>query len=207
MSLIRVSADNPAALLAAAVLLFVLGVVGIASLPIQMLPNLEYPEININTSWRNAAPQEIEANIVEPQENVLRQVPGVVEMSSDVRAGNGNVNLVFDVGTDLQQAMLDVLNALNRAEQAPPDADEPGIQVGGWDFPVATLLVHPRIATPGTDVTRFQRVIEAQVEPALMKIDGVQRVNLNSQRDSLVLIDFDPYRAAALGVQVTDIAS
>ena len=207
MSLIRVSADNPAALLAAAVLLFVLGVVGIASLPIQMLPNLEYPEININTSWRNAAPQEVEANIVEPQETVLRQVPGVIEMSSDVRAGNGNVHLVFDVGTDLQQAMLDVLNALNRAEEAPPDADEPGIQVGGWDFPVATLLVHPKVATPGTDVTQFQRVIEAEVEPALTKIDGVQRVNLNSQRDSLVLIEFDPYRAAALGVQVTDIAN
>jgi len=207
MSLIRVSADNPAALLAAAVLLFVLGILGIISLPIQMLPNLEYPEININTSWRNAAPQEVEANIVEPQETVLRQVPGVVELSSDVRAGNGNVHLVFDVGTDLQQAMLDVLNALNRAEEAPPDADEPSIQVGGWDFPVATLLVHPRIATPGTDITQFQRVIEAEVEPALLQIDGVQRVNLNSQRDSLVLINFDPYRAAALGVQVTDIAN
>jgi len=207
MSLIRVSADNPAALLAAAVLLLVLGVVGIASLPIQMLPNLEYPEININTSWRNAAPQEVEANIIEPQETVLRQVPGVVEMSSDVRAGNGNVHLVFDVGTDLQQAMLDVLNALNRVDPAPPDADEPSIQVGGWDFPVATLLVHPKIATPGTDVAQFQRIIEAEVEPALIEIDGVQRVDLRSQRDSMVLINFDPYRAAALGVQVTDIAN
>tara|TARA_R110002049_G_scaffold115854_7_gene268060 strand:+ start:3244 stop:6333 length:3090 start_codon:yes stop_codon:yes gene_type:complete len=207
MSLIRVSADNPAALFAASVLLFVLGVAGIVSLPIQMLPDLEYPEININTSWRNAAPQEIEASIVEPQETVLAQVPGVVEMSSNVRAGRGNVHLSFDVGTDLQQAMLDVLNALNRAEQAPPGADEPSIQVGGWDFPVATLLVHPKIATPGTDVTQFQRIIEAEVEPALLKIDGVQRVNLNSQRDDLVLISFDAYRAAALGVQVTDIAN
>ena len=207
MSLIRVSADNPAALLAAAVLLFVLGIVGIASLPIQMLPNLEYPEININTSWRNAAPQEVEANIIEPQETVLAQVPGVVEMSSNVRAGNGNVHLVFDVGTDLQQAMLDVLNALNRADQAPPDADEPRIQVGGWDFPVATLLVHPKISTPGTDVAQFQRVIEAEVEPALLEIDGVQRLDLRSQRDGMVLINFDPYRAAALGVQITDIAN
>ena len=93
MSLIRVTADNPAALFAASVLLLVLGVAGIVSLPIQMLPNLEYPEINVNTSWRNAAPQEIEASIVEPQETVLAQVPGVVEMSSNVRAGNGNVHL------------------------------------------------------------------------------------------------------------------
>ena len=172
MSLIRISADNPAALLAAAVLLFVLGVAGVMSLPIQMLPNLEYPEINVNTSWRNAAPQEVEANLIEPQEMVLRQVPGVTELSSSVRAGSGNINMTFDVGTDLQQAMLDVLNALNRAEDAPPDADEPTIQVGGWDFPVATLLVHPKVSTPGTDVTQFQRVIETQVEPALLAIDG-----------------------------------
>jgi multidrug efflux pump subunit AcrB len=207
MSLIRVSADNPAALLAAAVLLFVLGVVGIASLPIQMLPNLEYPEININTSWRNAAPQEVEASIVEPQEVALRQVPGVIEMSSDVRSGNGNVNLSFDIGTDLQQAMLDVLNALNQAEPPPPDAEEPQIQVGGWDFPVATMLVHPLVPTPGIDVTDFQRVIDTEVEPRLLAIEGVQRVNLESERDPLVLIEFDPYRTAALGVQVSDIAN
>jgi multidrug efflux pump subunit AcrB len=207
MSLIRLSADNPAALLAAAVLLFVLGMVGIASLPIQMLPNLEYPEVNINTSWRNAAPQEVEASIVEPQEAALRQVPGVLEMSSDVRSGNGNVHLSFDIGTDMQQAMLDVLNALNSAEPPPADADEPSIQVGGWDFPVATLLVHPLVPTPGTDVTEFQRVLDTEVEPRLLQIDGVQRVNLRSERDPLVLISFDPYRAAALGVQVSDIAN
>ena len=207
MSLIRVSADNPAALLAAAVLLFVLGVVGIASLPIQMLPNLEYPEISINTSWRNAAPQEVEASIVEPQENALRQVPGVVEMSSDVRSGNGNVHLTFDIGTDLQQAMLDVLNALNHAEPPPDDANEPEIQVGGWNFPVATLLVHPLIPKPGTDVTDFQRILDTEVEPRLLEIDGVQRVNLRSEREPLVLISFDPYRTAALGVQVSDIAN
>ena len=207
MSLIRISADNPAALLAAAVLLFVLGTVGIASLPIQMLPNLEYPEININTSWRNAAPQEVEASIVEPQETALQQVPGVVEMTSNVSSGNGNVHLQFDIGTDLQQAMLDVLNALNHVEPPPPDADEPDIQVGGWDFPVATLLVHPLVPVPGTDVADFQRVLDTEVEPRLLKIDGVQRVNLQSERDELVLINFDPYRAAALGVQVSDIAN
>jgi multidrug efflux pump subunit AcrB len=207
MSLIRVSAENPAALLAAAVLLFVLGLVGIASLPIQMLPNLEYPEISVNTSWRNAAPQEVEASIVEPQEAALRQVPGVVEMSSDVRSGNGSVQMRFDIGTDLQQAMLDVLNALNNAEEGPPDADEPSIQVGGWDFPVATLLVHPKAPKPGTDVTDYQRIIDTEIEPRILAIDGVQRLNLQSERERLVMVSFDPYRAAALGVQVTDIAN
>ncbi|MEL7447877.1 MAG: efflux RND transporter permease subunit [Pseudomonadota bacterium] len=207
MSLIRLSADNPASLLAVAVLVLVLGVVAIVSLPIQMLPPIEYPEININTGWRSAAPQEVEANIVKPQEEALRNIPGVLQMSSNVRAGNGNVQLTFDVGTDLKQAMIDVLSALNNARELPPDAGEPQIQVGGWEHPVATLLVHPQVPVPGTDVTDFQRVIETDVEPRLLAIDGVQRIDLASERDEMVLITFDPYRTAALGVQVSDIAS
>ena len=206
MSLIRLCADNPASLLAAAVLIIVFGIIGIATLPIQMLPNIEYPEINVNTSWRNAAPQEIEANIIEPQEDALRQVPGVVELSSNIRSGNGNVSLEFDVGTDLQRAVIDVLNALNNVEEAPPDADEPEIQVGGWDFPVATLLVHHRDPQDRRDVSEFQRIIDNEVEPRILQIDGVQRINLRSERETMVLITFDPYRAAALGIQVSDIA-
>lgn len=206
MSLIRLSAENPAALLAVSVLVIVFGIVGIVALPIQMLPDIEYPEINVNTSWRNAAPQEIEASIVEQQEEALLQVPGVVELSSNIRAGNGNVNLRFDVGTDLQSAIIEVLNALNNVEEPPPDADEPEIQVGGWDFPVATLLVRHRDPDSRRDVSEFQRIVDNEVEPRLLAVDGVQRVDLASERETIVLITFDPYRAAALGIQVSDIA-
>lgn len=206
MSLIRLSADNPAALLAAAVFVLVVGAAAIIALPIQMLPNIEYPEININTGWRSAAPQEVEANIIKPQEEALRNIPGVLEMSSNVRPGNGNVHLQFDLGTDLQQAMIDVLSALNNAADLPVDAGEPQIQVGGWDSPVATLLVHPRTPDLDADVTDFQQIIESEVEPRISRIDGVQRVNLRSERDPLVLVQFDPYQAAALGIQVSEIA-
>ncbi len=207
MSLIRLSADNPAALLAAAVLVIVFGIVGIVTLPIQMLPDIEYPQINVNTSWRNAAPQEIEANIVEPQEEALRQVSGVVNLASNIRPGNGNVRLEFDVGSDLQTAVIDVLNALNNVPETPPDADEPEIQVGGFDFPVATLLVHSSDPASRRDVSEFQRVIDNEVEPRLLAVPGVQRVRLQSEREEMVLITFDPYRAAALGIQVSDIAA
>jgi multidrug efflux pump subunit AcrB len=207
MSLIRLSTDNPASLLAAAVLIIVFGIVAIVALPIQMLPDMEYPEINVNTSWRSAAPQEIEANIVKPQEVALRGVPGMLEMSSNVRAGSGNVHMTFDIGTNLQQAMIDVLSALNNTQDLPVDAGEPQIQVGGWDFPVATLLVHPRVPVPETDVADFQNIIDAEVEPRLLRIEGVQRVDLASERDEMVLITFDPYRTAALGVQVSEIAN
>ena len=207
MQLIRLSTRNPAALLATAVLILTFGILAVIDLPIQMLPNLEYAEINVGTSWRSSAPQEVEASIIKPQEEALRGIPGMVEMSSNVRAGGGNINMLFDVGTDLQQAMIDVLSALNNAPDLPADAGEPQIQVGGWEQPVATLLVHPRVPVPGTDVTAYQRIIEEEVEPRLLRIEGIQRVDLNSERDEMVLITFDPYRTAALGIQVSDIST
>ena len=54
MSLIRMSTRNPAALLAAAVLVLTFGIIAVVELPIQMLPNLEYAEINVSTSWRSS---------------------------------------------------------------------------------------------------------------------------------------------------------
>ncbi len=206
MSLTRLSTDNPAALAAAAFFILVVGVVAIISLPIQMLPNIEYPQININTGWRSAAPQEVEANIIKPQEEALRNVPGVLQMSSNVRAGGGGVRLEFALGTDLQQAMIDVLSALNNVADLPPDAGEPNINVGGFDMPLATLLVHPREDRSDTDVSAYQEIIETYVEPRLNRIDGVQAVDLRSGRDTMVLVNFDPYQAAALGIQVSEIA-
>ncbi|MEM9383438.1 MAG: efflux RND transporter permease subunit [Pseudomonadota bacterium] len=206
MSLTRLSADHPPALLASAAMVIILGVVGVATLPIQMLPDIEYPQINIHTDWRAAAPQEVEANIIKPQEDALRAVPGVVKMSSRINAGGGNIRLDFDLETDLRQAMLDVLSALNNTDDLPSDAQEPSIQVGGWDAPMATLLVHPQVPVPGTDVTAFQRIIEDEVEPRLLAVDGVQRVDLASEREPLVLVTFDPHRAANLGVEISQIS-
>ena len=187
MSLIRLSADNPASLLAAAVLVIVFGIVGIVTLPIQMLPDIEYPQINVNTSWRNAAPQEIEANIIEPQEEALRQVTGVVELSSNISPGNGNVNLQFDVGSDLTTAVIDVLNALNNVPDTPPDANEPEIQVGGFDFPVATLLVHGVEAGDPRDVSEFQRTIDNDAARGLVAAVGKKQTELLEAIDRVVL--------------------
>ena len=61
MRLIHLSTKNPAALLAVAVLILAFGIIAIVKLPIQMLPNLEYAEINVFTAWRSSAPQEVEA--------------------------------------------------------------------------------------------------------------------------------------------------
>ena len=183
------------------------GGMAIANLPIQLLPTIEQPQINIANFWRAAAPEEMEATIIEPQESVLRNTPGLTDISSFVSRGQGFINLTFAVGTDIQTAKLDVINNLNQAPPRPADAMEPQVSVGGGrQTPgAASLLIRVLPENPDKDLANYQQLIEEHVEPRLARIPGVSRVDLNGEQPREVHIEFDPYRAAALGVQVSDI--
>ena len=80
----------------AVALVALFGLTSISSLPIQLLPDIEQPQISVANFWRAAAPEEMEANIVEPQENVLRNTPGLTDISSFIGRGQGFLNLTFN---------------------------------------------------------------------------------------------------------------
>ena len=193
------------AVVVALVVLF--GGMSAANLPIQLLPTLEEPQISIANFWRAAAPEEMEATIIEPQESVLRNTPGLTSISSFVSRGQGFINLTFAVGTDIQTAKLDVINNLNQAPPRPADATEPQVFAGGGrQTPgAASLLVRVLPENPDKELANYQKLIEEHVEPRLARIPGVSRVDLAGEQPRELHIVFDAYRAAALGIQVNDI--
>jgi len=202
MNLTRISTHNPAGTLVSLLLIAIFGVLAITKLPIQLLPDIQRPQISVFNNWRSAAPQEMESNIIEPQENVLRQVPGVVEMTSNISQGFGRVSLTFEVGSNMQEAMINVINALNQTPPRPLDANEPFINVGGGGGSpnLASLLIRMAPDNPDTDFAKYQKLIDDIVEPRLRQITGVGSVQLQSRRPKELHILFDPYRAAALGI-------
>ncbi len=212
MNLTRTSLANPAAILAVAALVVLFGVLAILSRPIQLLPDLSQPQISIFNNWRQAAPEEMESYIIEPQEDVLRNTPGVVEISSQVSRGFGRISLTFDVGTDMQQAMVNVITNLNQAPPRPVDAGEPfvagGGGFGGGDN-AATMQIYPHADNPEKDLyqPRYQKIFDDTVEPRLARISGVSRVDMSGRRPSEVRITFDPYRMAALGIPIGTVVS
>jgi multidrug efflux pump subunit AcrB len=207
MNLTDLSTRQWPSVAAAVALVALFGLTSIAVLPIQLLPNIEEPQISIANFWRAAAPEEMEANIVEPQENVLRNTPGLTGINSFIGRGTGFVNLTFAVGTDIQTAKLDVINNLTQAPPRPGDALEPMVNAGGGqqDLPAASLLIRVLPDNPVRELSSYQKLIEDQVEPRLARIPGVSQVNLQSEQPRELQITFDSYRAAALGVQINDI--
>jgi multidrug efflux pump subunit AcrB len=209
MNLTELSTRHWPSVAVAVALVVLFGILSITSLPIQLLPTIEEPQINVANFWRAAAPEEMEASIIEPQENVLKNTPGLTDISSFVSRGAGFVNLTFAVGTDIQTAKLDVINNLNQAPPRPADAIEPQVFAGGGGQTpgAASLLVRVLPDNPDKELANYQRLIEEFVQPRLARIPGVSRVELQGEQPREVHIEFDSYRAAALGIQVNDIIS
>jgi multidrug efflux pump subunit AcrB len=209
MNLSERSLENPAAVAAAAAIVVLFGLLAMLRLPIQLLPDTRQPQLFINAEWREAAPAELEEALIEPIEEAMRGLPGLVEMRSESNRGRGGVQLTFEVGTDMTLVMLDVVSRLNTLPPLPPDADEPQV-FGGDNFQTqnaASVLIRPTEGHSVPDIAvQYQQFIEEVVEPRLARVPGVSRVNLEGGRPREVQVTFDPHRLAALGLSPQRVA-
>jgi len=209
MRLTERSLHNPAAVVAAAGIVVLFGMLALLKLPIQLLPDTKQPQLFVNANWREAAPAELEEALIEPIEDAMQGLPGLVEMRSESNRGRGGVRLTFEIGTDMTRVMLDVVSRLNTLPPLPPDADEPQVFGGdNWQTESAgSLLVRPLPGHSVPDVAAaYQKLMEEVVKPRLARVPGVSRVNLEGGRPREVQITFDPHRIAALGITPQHIA-
>lgn len=202
MNLTRLALTNPVATLVGVLMVLLFGVISLGRLPVQLTPEVERPEITIKTVWRAAAPEEVEAEIIEPQEVVLRGLPGMTEMLAQAQRGQGQITVKFVVGMDMGRALLEVLNRLNRVPRYPEDADEPVLSsVGGSSRPIAWFILK---TTEGNsrDIAGYQNYIEEVVQTRFERVQGVALSEVRGGRETEIRITFDPYRAASLGVEL-----
>lgn len=209
MNLTRAALKNPAAIIVIVALILVFGIMSVFKLPIQLTPDIEQPQINIATGWRSAAPAEMESVIIEPIENVVKNTQGVTKVTTNIQRGFGNITLTFDVGADMQKAMLDVINNLNQAPPIPLDAMDPIVSAGGGRGGpnTASLMIKTLPDNPTHDLGQYQKLIEDVVRPRFSRIPGMGQVNLQSHRPRELRITFDPLKTAALGLSLSSISS
>ena len=206
MNLTRISLSNPVAVIVGILLVTLFGLISINYLPIQLIPVVERPVITITTGWRAAAPKEVEAEIVEPQEDVLRGLPGMTKLVSESSRGSGKLTITFNSGIDMQRALLEVLSRLNRVQHYPEDASEPTLSlVGDNTRPIAWLIIKP---LPGNErpINTYQDFIEDVAQTRLERVPGIAQAGAFGGRKKEIRITFDPYLAASLGVELPDAA-
>lgn len=196
---------SPAAVAVGVAVVILFGVFALWRLPIQLFPDIDRPQIGIETDWRSETPREVESQLVQPEEDVLQGIPGLQEMDGFANSGGGYVQLTFALGTDMKNTLVDVIGRLNRLPPLPADALKPIVQLASNQDSNATLLYVFMQKRPGNarDINSYEPFLKNVVLPRLEAVPGVGSAQINSNGGTEELdIVFDPLRAAELGIQI-----
>ena len=205
MYLTRSCLANPRALFVGVILLFIFGSISLSRLPIQLTPELEEPEITITTKWRSASPNEVEAEIIEPQEDVLRGLPGLTEIRAKAFESRGEINLTFAVGVDMRRALIEVMNRLNQISDYPDDAEEPSISTVGQDARAIAWFIIKTSNDNERSIESYRDFVEEVIQSKFERVPGVARSEIYGGSEKELRISFDPYKIADAGIQLSNV--
>jgi HAE1 family hydrophobic/amphiphilic exporter-1 len=197
MNLIQLSIRQPVSTFAGVILVVLFGLLGLSRLPVQLTPDVEAPTITVSTNWFGASPYEIEKEIVERQEEVLKSVMGLQKLESSAFDGMSEVVLTFKVGANLESAMSRVANKLNEVKRYPDNADKPIISgSGGESSPVIWTMLKMREGDPSR-ITTYRSFFENDVRHILERVPGVGSLFVFGGTEKRLEVVVDPVQLAS----------
>jgi HAE1 family hydrophobic/amphiphilic exporter-1 len=204
MKLIAFCIRYPVTVIVGIILALLFGVISLTRIPMQMTPTVDRPEISIETTYRGAAPQEVENEIVDRQEEKLTSIQNLREMTSTSYEGRGVITLLFDWGINKDVARLEVSEKLDLVQDFPNDAERPVIRAVSSDeeTPIAWIILYT-----SRDINEVRLEADDVIKPRLERVGGVGAVWLfgGQEREVHVVLDYAAMAARGLTVrQVRD---
>ncbi|MBW1833061.1 MAG: efflux RND transporter permease subunit, partial [Deltaproteobacteria bacterium] len=160
--------------------------------------------ISVSTTWPGAAPLEIETEILEPQEDVLKNVQGLTRMESTASMNSGSITLEFEVDTVIEEALVRVTNKLSQVPSYPDSVREPVVQTANSAGPPLAVIA---IRDPNKgSVAAYRTWVENEILPEIDRIPGVAGIFFIGGQDTEVHVLFDARALAARGLSVQGVA-
>ena len=181
----------------------VIGIFFISILPVDLLPSIAYPRIGVRIQAPGVSPEVIVDEITKPLEEAFAATDGVLQIFSQTREGRASINLSFQPGGNIDQALNDATAAFNRARGRLPDIiEEPRI----FKFDPSQLPVYEFALTSpdlrGVDLRIFA---EEELGRELGVVPGVAGVDVSGGVQEEVRVNIDLERLQAIGVGLTDV--
>ena len=201
MTLSDISIKNPvfAWMLMAALIIF--GVICYGRLGVGQLPDVDFPIVSISLTWEGAAPEVMEADVVDIAEDALMSIQGVREISSSVAQGSANITVEFDLGKNIDVAVQDVQAKIDQAQRSLPKDLDPAIvsKVNPDDHPILMLSVSSS-KLPLKDLMTY---VQDHLKNQFATISGVGDIFLGGflDRNLRIWVDADKLEAYQLTVQ------
>ena len=205
MDLIKYSLEKPVSVTVGVILILVFGIIGFNKLPVQLTPDVETPQITVKTTWGGATPYEIEKEIIEQQEEVLKGLQGLTKMESSSYNSYGEITLSFELSTSLDEALLRVSNKINEVGAYPENVNRPIIESAGANAsPVIWMMLKPLADNPES-INHYRSYFEDNVRQHIERVKGVGSLFIFGGTLSELHITLDMNRMATHNITINQI--
>jgi len=205
MNPIQFSIEKPVTVIVGILLIALFGLISLFKMPYQLSPSVIEPVISVRTIWPGATPYEIERDIIEEQEEVLKGIPGLVEMESSSFNGRGSITLRFEVDMEVEEALLRVSNRLDEVPSYPENVDKPVIRAtGASTSPVIWMILRKKPDNPNS-IRTYQTYFENEVRQYLERVEGVGDLLVMGGTEKEMHIIVDPQKLAAYKLTVSEL--
>ncbi|MBC8751035.1 efflux RND transporter permease subunit [Paraburkholderia podalyriae] len=204
MSLSRPFILRPVATSLLMIALVLIGIVAVRYLPVSSLPNVDYPTIQVHTSYPGASPDVMATTVTAPLEVQLGEIPGLQQMTSYSSDGSSIITLQFDLSMSLDVAEQDVQQAINAANSYLPSglpAPPTYAKVNPADQPILTLAV----TSKSMSLTQLQDYANNRLGTKISEVPGVGLVTTAGGNVPAVRVEADPHRLAAYNLNLDDL--
>ncbi|MBB06321.1 MAG: nodulation protein NolG [Pseudooceanicola sp.] len=205
MFLTRISVNAPVFATMIMAALMVIGSYSFMRLPIEQLPDVDFPVVAVVVSYPGAAPEAVESDIIEPIEESVNTISGIDYIQATARAGEALVILFFEMDVDSATAMQEVRDRLGTIQAGfPENANDPLL----FKFdPAEQPIVSLAVSSQTMSLRDLTALTEDVVEPRLSSIQGVGRASVVGGIPRQLNVLIDPDRLSAFGVGVGEVTA
>jgi hydrophobe/amphiphile efflux-1 (HAE1) family protein len=180
------------------------GIIAVTRIGVSQFPDVDNPTVSVSIAWPGASPQDIETGIINPIEDAMSQVTGVLTLTSSAKTGSARVTATFDLSRNIDLALQDTQAKIAQTQRnLPVSAQAPVVSKSNPDDqPILTVGISgPYSRQLLADVARYQ------VSDMLETVPGVGQIQMMGYLDRNVRIWVDAEKLVATGVTVGDITS
>jgi hydrophobic/amphiphilic exporter-1 (mainly G- bacteria), HAE1 family len=196
--LTKFSLKNAVAVFIISFLLIILGAYSFSSLKVDLLPNIEFPQLSIEIVYPGASPQDINDQVTAKLEEKFKSLEGLKKMQSSSYESMAVINLEFPFHTDMDEVERQV-DTLIKSTDLPENAKT---KVNRFSFGTIPIFNISLFAKKGVDL---QNILETEVIPELNKIDGINSISVGGEKEEIVKITVDKQKALQAGVTLSQI--
>ncbi|WP_019339151.1 efflux RND transporter permease subunit [Stutzerimonas stutzeri] len=184
------------------------GAISLFQLPISEYPEVVPPTVVVRASFPGANPKVIGETVASPLEQAITGVEGMLYMSSQATAdGKLTLTVTFALGTDLDNAQVQVQNRVTRTQPTlPTEVQRLGVTVDKAS-PDLTMVVHLTSPDERYDMLYLSNYAALNVKDELARLDGIGDVQLFGMGDYSLRVWLDPNKVASRNLTATDVVN